>query len=706
MSPAALAVARLALAATAAALAGVSFAPVFGGLGPAFLLAVLVPPAAVLCWALVARTTVRADGPVPRVPAWMTAVGLLAALAAAGLTTMPGADVASGPYRLLTGALPADPSGPQLAAVAAVTGFAAVVCCHLVLTGRSAVATVLPAVVCLLAGLGLGAATGALPDWYVPAFVGVAGLQLFAGRAAADRAGGGASRLTTAAVTLAAGVAAPLALAGFLPGADAREPADLRAVVDSPVRPKAEINPFAQFPALRDGRLVLRIAGTASDRVDRLRLVTLTEFDGRTWSARADYRRAGHRLPPADPAGDAPAPTRDVTMDLAVDTPETVSWLPAPGRATELSVTGLGVDEATGDVVVPAGTPTPASYRVTGAEPLIDRDELALDQPSRTADRSSPRLPPDVLGFVTGSTASALTDSDRLLALYRALKSRPFGYDGSSDAAGGHGLYQISALLRDKRGTSEQYASAFAVMCRHLGWDARVVLGFRPQWNDERLVVTGRGVHAWVEVRFDRLGWVPIDPTPHEVSPGRAPDGGQPPPPRAADPLDSIPDPAERSATEPGSGADAAAAAPPPAGGGVPVWLALTAGAVVALVAAVPVAKAVRRARRRRSGSARDRGLAAWREALDAIRETGVRLPRFATTNEIVAAAGPSCSPALWSLARRTDVTAFAPEEPTESDARAAWADSDAVRTAVRRRRPAAARVLAAFDPRPLWTSR
>ena len=146
------AVARLALATGTAALAGLSFASVFGGSGAAFLLAVLVPPAAVLCWAVWARTTVRPDGDRARVPAPAAAAGLLAVLVAAGLTTMPGADVASGPYRLLTGALPADPSGPQLATVSAFTGFAALVCCLLVLTERAAIATVLPAVACLLAG--------------------------------------------------------------------------------------------------------------------------------------------------------------------------------------------------------------------------------------------------------------------------------------------------------------------------------------------------------------------------------------------------------------------------------------------------------------------------------------------------------------------------------------------------------------------------
>jgi transglutaminase-like putative cysteine protease len=685
---------RIVLAAALSALAGLSFAPVFGGLGAALLLAVLVPPAVVIVWALWTHRS-------PRVHSGHVAFGMVAVAIAVTATTWPGGAVASGPYRLLTSALPIDPSGPQLATASALSGYAALIACYLALTRRAALAPVLPAFVCLLAGLGLGAATGPLPAWYPSAFVGLAGVHLLVNRAAESGHGVGRGLIATAAVVLAVGVLAPIPLAGLAPGSDARTPATLRSVVSGPVLPRTNTNPFAQYVALFDGHLVLKITGSASEPVDRLRMITLTEFDGHTWSARADYRRAGHQLPPAPVTTDA----RQVTIDVSVSNPDALGWLPTAGRATEVSVPDLGVDEGTGDIVIPAGSTMPKSYRVTGTEPVIEGGEILDDDPERAATPPGIELPPDILGFITTATAQSLTDSERLLALYQALTKPPFGYDGSAkDVPGGHGLYQISALLRDKRGTSEQYASAFAVMCRQLGWNARVVLGFRPQWNGNTLTVTGENVHAWAEVRFNRLGWVPVDPTPRQASPGREP-GGQAPAP-LSDPLEALP--ASPSPPEnPADGPSQAASWPAPPAYGVATWVTVTivtGGGLAVLVLAIPVAKTIRRARRRRHGTPRTRAVAAWLDVLDTLREAGLRVPHAATTGEVIAVRGPDCPPAMYTLAQRTNFAAFAPDQTTETDARAAWTDSDTIRRTTRGHGSILTRLRSTFNPRPLLT--
>jgi hypothetical protein len=689
---------RIALAAALTGLAGLSFAPLFGGFGAVLLLAVLAPPAVVLGWALLTRFR-SADA---RVRLGPTMLGVLAVAGTVAVVTRPGGAVASGPYRLLTGALPADPSGPELATVSALTGYAALIACRLALTRRAPLAPVLPALVCLLAGLGLGAATAALPAWYPAAFVALAGLQLLVSRPAG---GGRSTVLATALVVLAVGVVAPVGLGGLASGSVARDPASLRSLVSGPVTPKTRTNPFAQYVALREGRLVLTMTGSATAPVERLRMITLTEFDGHTWSTRADYRRAGHRLPPASTA----TGSNQITMEVSVGNPEPLGWLPTPGRATEINVTDLGVDEATGDVVVPAGSATPASYRVTGVEPVISSGEILDDEPARAATPLGIGLSPEILGFIGTTTGTQLPDSDRLFALYQAFTKPPFGYDGSREAAGGHGTYQISALLRDKRGTSEQYASAFAVLCRQLGWDSRVVLGFYPQWNGNTFTVSGKDIHAWTEVRFNRLGWVPFDPTPQQVSPGREPGNGQAPPPRRNDPVDSVPDPGQQSFEPPSSDPAPVASAQPASPAGQPTWLTVmivVGAALLLLVAAIPAAKAVRRARRRRTGSARRRTVAAWLDALDTLRETGQRVPRTATTGEVVGASDVRCGPAIRALAARTDFAAFAPDQAGAADAAAAWADSDLIRRTTRRHLRASTRIRTTFDPRPLLARR
>jgi transglutaminase-like putative cysteine protease len=683
---------RLALVAALTAVAGLSFAPVFGGFGVAFVLAVLVPAAVAGGWALWARTR-------DSVSPGMAGLGVLAVCGAVGATTLPGGEALSGPHRLWTSALPVDPAGPELAVPSMMAGFAALVGCYLATRRRGSLLPVLPALACLLSGLGLGAATGGLPAWYPSLLIALLGLFLVAGRTvtsgAVPPAGAALRRWAAVAGLLLAGTAGPILLVPLAPGSDAREPADVRVVIPAPVRPKAQTNPLAQYLALRDGPLLVKITGTASEQVDRLRMVTLTEFDGHNWSTSADYRRADHRLPPPRDLG----ATRQITMDVTVDNAETLGWLPTPGRAEDISVTGMGVDGETGDVVVPAATMTPTAYRVTGVEPVVAGEDLLADEPVRLADPPEVQLPPDVLGFLTKATGTEVTASGRLLALYRALSSAPFGYDGSStEAAGGHGLFQISALLRDKRGTSEQYASALAVMYRQLGWDARVVLGFRPRWNGTALTVTGADVHAWVEVRYARSGWVPVDPTPRQASPGREPE--QEPALRHVDPLNSLPDPGQSAPVSRSDLGPGAAPAP-----GTPVWVTALITAILLVtvpLAATPVAKGLRRARRRRTGSHRTRAAAAWHEIIDALTVAGHRPPRGATTGEIVRSSGDRCPPELRDLALRIDNIAFAPEEPSDEAVTGAWSYSDQIRKAVTRQLRPIARFRAAIDPRPL----
>ena len=63
-----------------------------------------------------------------------------------------------------------------------------------------------------------------------------------------------------------------------------------------------------------------------------------------------------------------------------------------------------------------------------------------------------------------------------------------------------------------------------AVMLRMLGIPARVAVGFTSGTHatDGEWVVTDHEAHAWVEVWFAGIGWIPFDPTP-----GRGTLGGE-----------------------------------------------------------------------------------------------------------------------------------------------------------------------------------
>ena len=93
--------------------------------------------------------------------------------------------------------------------------------------------------------------------------------------------------------------------------------------------------------------------------------------------------------------------------------------------------------------------------------------------------------------------------------------------EGQLPSVSGHSSSRIRNLLTAKQmlGDDEQYAVSMSLMLRHLGIPSRVVMGFYPDPTSPEngageVKITGKDVHAWVEVAFDRVGWVSFDPTP------------------------------------------------------------------------------------------------------------------------------------------------------------------------------------------------
>ena len=94
-------------------------------------------------------------------------------------------------------------------------------------------------------------------------------------------------------------------------------------------------------------------------------------------------------------------------------------------------------------------------------------------------------------------------------------------FDYSLEVQAGHSNSAIEGFLRDRVGYCEQFAGTYAAMMRTLGIPARVAVGFTPgNFNGERYSVLGKNAHAWPEVWFDELGWVPFEPTPGRGAPG------------------------------------------------------------------------------------------------------------------------------------------------------------------------------------------
>jgi len=79
------------------------------------------------------------------------------------------------------------------------------------------------------------------------------------------------------------------------------------------------------------------------------------------------------------------------------------------------------------------------------------------------------------------------------------------------------GLLGVLDFLEEKRGHCSYYATASTLMLRTLGVPARIATGFLAGTFDPvegAYVATTRNGHAWIEVQFEGVGWVPLDPTP------------------------------------------------------------------------------------------------------------------------------------------------------------------------------------------------
>jgi hypothetical protein len=73
-----------------------------------------------------------------------------------------------------------------------------------------------------------------------------------------------------------------------------------------------------------------------------------------------------------------------------------------------------------------------------------------------------------------------------------------------------------SFLFEAKRGYCVHFASAFAISARMLGIASRVVTGYKADMKNmlnNYLVVKEKDAHAWVELYFEKEGWLRFDPT-------------------------------------------------------------------------------------------------------------------------------------------------------------------------------------------------
>jgi transglutaminase-like putative cysteine protease len=446
------------------------------------------------------------------------------------------------------------------------------------------------------------------------------------------------------------------------------------------------------------------------------RLVGLDDIStSGVWSFAGDHGDpvSTSQLPPPSGAPDAKEVTQTVHMTGAGDP----YWLPAAYQPFSIDQPGARVLLSSLSLILTDRTTEGLRYTVDSdvrnPDDAVLRTITAadLDQMSSFTDLP-PRFPNSVRRLADDLTRDATTPFDKAAALEQHLLGPLFTYDQTVDYSSAPKALE-EFLFEQQRGFCQHFAVAFAEMARAIGLPTRVAVGYQ---NDERdpdgkFHVKGEDAHAWPEVWFgEDIGWYAFEPTKGRFNPStQRGDPNENPTTPSSGTTSSVPDGPTTTAgptatTTPPPPDSSIDVTPPPSDAGNSTGSRVLFGILVAVGIAVLVvvgglvalsaAATTRTNRRRNALSARRRVLGAWSEAIERLRAAGVHPRPSATSVEFALRHAPAhgaggAGPPLMNLAHLHTAAMFAPEEPSEDDANAAWqcvdAIDDALRTSVSR---------------------
>lgn len=577
------------------------------------------------------------------------AAAITAALVHDGATGDAFTGLLRGPRQILTTEWPSPRWPTLLVALSAVTAAATYLAVSLSIRLRWRLAPVVPVVVTFVALVAAAAPGGKV--WPPAVLLAVSAALLALLRRAQ------AARLSVHSVGgLAVGLAAAVSLVVI--NADAVR-SDPRFVTD-PLAELSVADPLSEVIAQRkaDEEITLyRVASPDGALPRRWRTAVLTEHDGEGWRVAGEVRPVGVQVSP-------PGGTDTQVVRIAVLRPDQ-TLLAVPGQLLRSDLPVATDIDRTLYRVLPGASSGELEVLVVNDLPATFTGRVGSVQPSDVEQAFSQ---------IALSLAGPGTPAEQIASLTERLLT-DFDLDDSS----GGGAQQANVLRFlnvDPSGTSEQFVSAFVLMARSLGIDARVATGYELSDPGSGTITTD-DASMWVEVRTDD-GYRAIDvlPEPAEEEPaqpelpeaGQAPPAVQPPdPPQSEEIIDEeLPD-----------------TVLPPA---QPTWWdrvrpwAVRAGlglaALVLLGVVATVAILVVKTRRRgglRTGTPESRIRRAWVVATDELVDARVPLQPNDSTRDIAdagATAFPVVAGAMSSLALIADRATFSvkPCAPEHAD--------------------------------------
>jgi transglutaminase-like putative cysteine protease len=278
-------------------------------------------------------------------------------------------------------------------------------------------------------------------------------------------------------------------------------------------------------PELRDDP-VLRITVAAPEEAGvspmYWRGLTYDEYTGRGWanSAGETIRRPPQ---PGQVAYLGPELTQHVKL-LANVGPMRY----AAAQPIRVNVGATWVTRGGGDLVGWYADAT--EYTAISRPTMASVDELraaSSDYPDWVVERYL-QLPADLPNRVRRRAREIVGDAttayDKAAAIEAAMRAVAYSLEVGPPPADrdvvDHFLFDMDA------GYCDYFATTMTVLARAVGVPARLATGYATGTYDPELgfyVVTGLDAHAWVEVYFPGIGWVPFEPTPARATIDRSP---------------------------------------------------------------------------------------------------------------------------------------------------------------------------------------
>ncbi len=286
------------------------------------------------------------------------------------------------------------------------------------------------------------------------------------------------------------------------------------------------VNPLV---SLRDSlnadedRQVLSLKTSTDDISDMyLRIVSLDEFDGSTWTpAKRRIQAVPDKFP--TPIGLGPDVRRsEVRTNISAADWYAQDWLPMPYPPSGVDISGNWRYEPLGMTLVGDHRQTTrgVTYSVRSLDVQPTAQQLAdAPEPPAALKREFTKLP-DSLPDVVAKTAREVTEG-ATSHYEQAVKLQEYfavngGFQYDTDVRVGSGSQAIARFLKDKQGFCVHFSFAMAAMARSLDIPARVAVGFAPgtPQGDGTVSVGLKDAHAWPELYFEGVGWTRFEPTP------------------------------------------------------------------------------------------------------------------------------------------------------------------------------------------------